>query len=259
MSLPQGPVAGALGQGATTQSQDTCHTSCVGAAAQPNGSVPRPAAPRHPRPGASGQRRPLRCTAEATAVQVRRRAHERWSAPQRGAHECRARCMLRELSHAHDGGRSGAVSAVPCRCPAAQAVTRTGSAPLAAQLAFATAVLRVPRSMAARAHDGGRSGAVSAVPCRRPAAQAVTRTGSGSLAAQLASATAVLRCRARWRLARRKAAAWCGNSRGPHCLGRSAAPPQPRFQLSAFRRANDGSHILYFCRADAPYRHRTAA
>ena len=243
-------------------------------------------------------------------MQVRRRAHERWSAPQRGAHECRARCMLRELSHAHDGGRSGAVSAVPCRCPAAQAVTRTGSAPLAAQLAFATAVLRVPRSMAARAHDGGRSGAVSAVPCRRPAAQAVTRTGSaslaaqlafatavlrvprsmaarahdggrsgavsavpcrrpaaqavtrtgsGSLAAQLASATAVLRCRARWRLARRKAAAWCGNSRGPHCLGRSAAPPQPRFQLSAFRRANDGSHILYFCRADAPYRHRTAA
>ena len=208
MSLPQGPVAGALGQGATTQSQDTCHTSCVGAAAQPNGSVPRPAAPRPPRPGASGQRRPLHCTAEATAVQVRRRAHERWSAPQRGAHECRARCMLRELSHAHDGGRSGAVSAVPCR---------------------------------------------------RPAAQAVTRTGSGSLAAQLASAMVVLRCRARWRLARRNAAAWCGNSRDTHCLGRSAAPPQPRFQLSAFRRANDGSHILYFCRADAPYRHRTAA
>ena len=130
MSLSQGHVAGALGQGATMQSQDTCRTSCVGAASQPNGSVPRPAAPSPPRPGASGQRRPLHCTAEATAVQVRRRAHERWSAPQRGAHECRARCMLRELSHAHDGGRSGAVSALPCRCPAAQAVTRTSSGAL---------------------------------------------------------------------------------------------------------------------------------
>ena len=148
MSLPQGHVAGALGQGATTQSQDTCHTSCVGAAAQPNGSVPRPAAPRPPRPGASGQRRPLRCTAEATAVQVRRRAHERWSAPQRGADECRARCMLRELSHAHDGGRSGAVSALPCRCPAAQAVTRTGSASLRRSW-------RSRRQCCAAALDGG--------------------------------------------------------------------------------------------------------
>ena len=54
LSLSQGHVAGALGQGATMQSQDTCRTSCVGAGSQPNGSVPGPAAPSPPRPGAPG-------------------------------------------------------------------------------------------------------------------------------------------------------------------------------------------------------------
>ena len=212
---------------------------------------------------ARARRRPLWCC-ECSALQVP-------CSTSRDAHRQRTPCGavgVRDGSAARaalDGGsRARRRPLWCCECSALQAPCSTSRDTHRQRIPCGAVGLRdgsaaLPRSMAACAQEGGRSGAVSAVPCRRPAAQAVTRTGSGSLAAQLASATAVLRCRARWRLARRKAAAWCGNSRGPHCLGRSAAPPQPRFQLSAFRRANDGSHILYFCRADAPYRHRTAA
>ncbi len=150
--------------------------------------------------------RRLACAAEATAVQVRRRAHERWSAPQRGAHECRARCMLRELSHAHDSGRSGAVSAVPCRCPAAQAVTRTSSG----------ALRRSSRSRwqcCVAALDGGARARRRPLWCCECSALQVPCSTSRdthqqrSPSAQFAFEMAVLRCRARWRRSRTTAAA----------------------------------------------------